>query len=138
MNLIEIIDKLKEIALSKPNINFVGEGDIYELNNLGNIDYSVFYITQQTHSFSENIAYYQLNLFYVDRLAKDNSNRLSIHSVGMDAISNILNELTNTEDVEVEFPIQFNTFNERFADECAGVFCTVTLITEKEIGLCYE
>lgn len=138
MNLIEIIDKLKEIALSKPNINFVGEGDIYELNNLGNIDYSVFYITQQTHSFSENIAYYQLNLFYVDRLAKDNSNRLSIHSVGMDAISNILNEITNTEDVEIEFPIQFNTFNERFADDCAGVFCTVTLITKKEIGLCYE
>lgn len=138
MNLIEIIDKLKEIALSKPNINFVGEGDIYELNNLGNIDYSVFYITQQTHNYNENTAYYQLNLFYVDRLAKDNSNRLSIHSVGMDAITNILNELTTIEDVEIDYPIAFTTFNERFADDCAGVFCTVTLITDKQIGGCYE
>ena len=51
MTLFEIINKLKDIAISKPNINYVGDGDVYTLNSLPNIDYSVFFITQNLRIF---------------------------------------------------------------------------------------
>lgn len=139
MTLLEIITKLQDIAKNKPNINFVGEGDIYQLNHLPNIDYGVFFITQGSHSVEENTAYYQLNLFYVDRLADNESNRLTIQSNGIEAITNILNALVFTEDVDVEYPLSFTPFYQRFADECTGVYCTVTLITDSNLGICsYE
>jgi hypothetical protein len=50
MTLVEIVKILLDIAKQQPNINYVGEGDIYTLNSLPNIDYSVFYITQNAHN----------------------------------------------------------------------------------------
>lgn len=139
MTLYELTNKLLEIAKSKPNINYVGEGDIYELNQLPNINYSVFYITQGTHTVEENTAQYTLNLFYVDRLTDTKDNRLIIQSNGIDAITNILNTLDYTEDIDLIYPLSFTPFNQRFADDCAGVFCTVTINSDSNLGICnYE
>lgn len=136
MTLYELITKILEIAKSKPNINSVFEGDIYELINLPNIDYSVFYITQGSHSIEENTAQYTLNLFYVDRLTENFDNRLLIQSNGIDAITNVLNELDYTQDIDLIYPLTFTPFNQRFADDCAGVFCTVTINTDANLGIC--
>ena len=139
MTLYELVNKLKDIAREKPNINFVGEGDVYELNHLPNIDYSVFYITQDTHQVSENTAQYTLNLFYIDRLTDTENNRLIVQSNGIDAITNIVNELVFTEDVDIEYPLSFTPFYQRFADDCTGVFCTITFNTNNNLGVCsYE
>lgn len=136
MTLIELIDKLQNIAKNKPNIGYVGEGDIYSLNSLPNIDYGVFFITQDTHTLDENTAYYKLNLFYVDRLTDNESNRLTVQSNGIMAITNIINELVYSENVDIDYPLEFTPFYQRFADECTGVYCTITLITDNVIGLC--
>lgn len=136
MTLYEIINKLENIAKHKPNINFVGEGDIYELNHLPNIDYTVFYITQGQHQVNENTALYVLNLFYIDRLTDNQSNRLIIQSNGIDAITNIVNELVMSEDVDIEYPLSFTSFYERFADECSGVYATITFETSNNLGVC--
>lgn len=139
MTLYEIINNLLAIAKSKPNINFVGEGDIYELNNLPDIEYSVFYITQETHNIDENTNSFTLNLFYVDRLTENNNNRLIIQSNGIEAITNIVNTMVMTENIDIDYPLTFTPFNQRFADDCAGVYCTITLITDANIGICeYE
>lgn len=138
MTLIEVIHKLKDVAMSKHNVNFVGDGDIYELNSTPNIDYGVFFITQGTHSADIDTTSYTLNLFYVDRLTDNKDNALLIQSNGIGALTNIINEFTMTEDVDVEYPLQFQPFTQRFSDECAGVYCTVTLITDSNLGLCYE
>lgn len=139
MTLYEITNKLLEIAKYKPNINHIGEGDIYELNNLPNINYSVFYITQESHQVDENTAQYSLILFYVDRLTENKNNRLIIQSNGIDAITNIVNELVLTEDVDVVYPLTFTSFNQKFADDCAGVFCNITINTDNNLGVCsYE
>lgn len=139
MTLYEITNKLLEIAKKKPNINFVGEGDIYELNNLPNIEYSVFYITQDTHNIDINTAQYTFNLFYVDRLTESKNNRLIIQSNGIIAITNIVNELVFTNDIDVIYPITFTPFNQKFADDCSGVFARITFNTDNNIGVCsYE
>lgn len=139
MTLIEIIEKIKNIAKKQVNVGYVGEGDIYELNSLPNIDYSVIYITQSNHSITPDLCEYTLNIFYVDRLFNDKSNRLAIHSHGISIINNIINNLELSEDVNVEYPVPFTTFNHRFTDECAGVFATIKITTDNELGLCvYE
>lgn len=142
MTLYNIIEELKNIAINKPNINYVGEGDIYILNSLPNIDYSVFFITQGNHvvDMDRNVITYSLNLFYIDRLFDDASNRLIVQSNGIDSLMNIINAFVGmNEDVVLASDIRFTSFNQRFADDCCGVFCTLDFEVENNIGLCsYE
>ena len=139
MTLFEIINKLKDIAISKPNINFVGDGDVYTLNSLPNIDYSVFFITQNDHSIYQDTITYSLNLFYIDRISDSEDNVLNIQSDGMLQLTNIINTLVFSEDVDVEGEITFTPFIQRFADQCSGVYCTVRFIVDNNLGSCsYE
>lgn len=136
MTLFEIINKLKDIAISKPNINYVGDGDVYTLNSLPNIDYSVFFITQNDHSIYQDTITYNLNLFYIDRISDSEDNVLNIQSDGILQLTNIINTLVFSEDVDVEGEITFVPFIQRFADQCAGVYCTVRFIVDNNLGSC--
>ena len=136
MTLFEIINKLKDIAISKPNINFVGDGDVYVLNSLPNIDYSVFFITQNDHSIYQDTITYSLNLFYIDRISDSEDNVLNIQSDGMLQLTNIINTLVFSEDVDVEGDITFTPFIQRFADQCSGVYCTVRFVVDNNLGSC--
>ena len=139
MTLFEIINKLKNIAISKPNINFVDDGDVYTLNSLPNIDYSVFFITQNDHSIYQDTITYSLNLFYIDRISDSEDNVLNIQSDGMLQLTNVINTLVFSEDVDVEGEISFTPFIQRFSDQCAGVYCTVRFICDNNLGSCsYE
>ena len=136
MTLFEIINKLKDIAISKPNINYVGDGDVYTLNSLPNIDYSVFFITQNDHSIDSDTITYSLNLFYIDRISDSEDNVLNIQSDGMLQLTNIINTLVFSEDVDVDGEITFVPFIQRFADQCAGVYCNVRFVVENNLGSC--
>lgn len=139
MTLFEIINKLKTIAISKPNINYAGDGDVYTLNSLPNIDYSVFFVTQNDHSIESDTITYNLNLFYIDRISDSEDNTLNIQSDGMLQLTNIINTLVFSEDVDVDGEINFVPFIQRFADQCAGVYCTVRFIVDNSLGSCsYE
>lgn len=136
MTLFEIINKLKDIAISKPNINYVGDGDVYTLNSLPNIDYSVFFITQNDHSIYQDTITYSLNLFYIDRISDSEDNTLNIQSDGMLQLTNIINTLVFSEDVDVDGEISFVPFIQKFADQCAGVYCNVRFVVENNLGSC--
>lgn len=140
MTLYDIVEAFKDIAIKLPNINYVAEGDIYDLNKKPNIDYGVFYITQTGHTQGENLINYNLTLFYVDRLTKDGGNKLAIQSNGITTLGNIINIFSlKYPDVEIEYDIEYTTFLHRFADECSGVFANVTISSDNNIGLCgYE
>lgn len=140
MTLIDIVNEFLDIAKKQPNINYVNEGDIYDLNNKPNIDYGVFYITQTNHTQSEQMINYNLTLFYVDRIVKDGSNKLAIQSNGIVTIGNIINLFSlKNPDVEIDYDIEYTTFLHRFADECSGVFANVKIITDNNVGICgYE
>ena len=139
MTLFELINKLKDIAINKPNINFVGDGDVYVLNSLPDINYSVFFITQNDHSIYQDTITYNLNLFYIDRISDSEDNTLNIQSDGMLQLTNIINTLLFYEDVDVEGEITFVPFIQRFADNCSGVYCNVRFTVDNNLGTCsYE
>lgn len=126
MTLQEIIKILQDIALTQPNVRSVGEGDIYDtLNAEGSTRYAYFFITQNKHTQTEDVDRYSLNVFYIDRLEDDKSNKLQIQSIGKEVLSNIFN--TFADDFDADFSgVDFQVFTERFSDYCAGVYATVT------------
>ena len=134
MNLYNAIEILKKISLQQPNIRTAFEGSIYDnLNGNNEIKYGVFGITQGNHTQDDNFAYYNFNLFYVDRLTDDESNRVQIQSIGQQSLSNIITLFCDNYDAEFTQTITYYPFTQRFKDECAGGYITVTFQVEKEI-----
>lgn len=125
--LLQVIRALEAIAAREPAVGMIVQNDIFRLNATQDANYGVFAWTQREHS--ENLATgtltVSLTLFYVDRLTADKSNELEVQSVGVATLGNILRQ---AEDLDIGVgTVRYTTFNQRFADECAGVFCSVDL-----------
>lgn len=129
MTLLELIKLIESTALNQPNVNDAREGDIYDyLNSNPDIAYSVVFLTQQTHRESNGFVYYNFYIFYVDRLQSDlESNRALIQSTGMRVLSNIIRIVCDQLDIEVP-DVAYTPFTQRFADELAGVYCSVEFV----------
>ena len=138
MTLYETIDWLKKIALKHPNIGSASEGNIYEYMNANpSVKYGVFFITQGTHSQDEMFNHFEFTLFYVDRLVDDmEENRLQIQSIGKEILSNIITFFCEEFDAECE-NISFQPFTQRFVDETAGIYSTITIDMPKDV-ICPE
>lgn len=137
MTLYEICKELEDIAYSKPNINHVGNGDIYDLDSLPDLKYGVFYITQSNHVMGEDTTQYQLTLYYIDRLFQDKSNSLEIQSTGIQILTSIINTFNySNPNVSVEYDVNCTTFTHKFSDFCAGVFAQVTFEVDNDLGIC--
>lgn len=137
MTLIQLIRIIEEVATHQPNVNMIVKNDIFRMNTAPSLRYGVFAWTQGQHSgvIASGMVTYQLTLFYVDRLTEDRSNMLEVQSVGCLTLGNILRTLENY-DIEVgDYSLQ--PFNQRFTDECAGVFANVSL-TVPDFSLCGE
>ena len=126
MTLLDLIKKLEDVAISQPQIKEIVPNDIYQLNERASVLYGVFAWTQGQHvkNIYEGTTAYTFNLFYVDRLTADHKNKTEIQSVGLQVLGNILLSFSTYIGVS---EARFQPFTERFADECAGVYCTVTL-----------
>ena len=57
-------------------------------------------------------------------------------AINKETLTNIINTLVFTEDVDVDGEISFVPFIQRFADNCAGVYCTVRFVCENNLGIC--
>ena len=133
MTLAQLIRLFEGIAKEQPSINMIVQQDVFRINSAPSLKYGVFAWTQGQHSGSINgMSAYSFSLFYVDRLKEDQSNQIEIQSVGCETIGNILRMLDEY-DVEVS-NYTMQTFNQRFTDECAGVFCNVTLSVLPTMG----
>lgn len=134
MTLAKIIDTLKMIALKHPNVNSAYEGNIYDiLNAKPDNRYASVVITQQSHTTDEIYDHYGFVIFYVDRLVDDmEENRVQIQSIGKSMLGNIITAFCNEFEAECD-NISYQPFTQRFADETAGVYCTITIDTVKDV-----
>lgn len=135
MTLYTVIETIKMLALKHPNINSAYEGNIYDIMNANpGQKYASVVLTQQQHTQDDIYEHYNFNIFYVDRLVGNmEDNRLQIQSTGKNMLSNIIKAFCEEFDAECD-TINFHTFTERFADECAGAYCTITIDMVKEIN----
>ena len=134
MNLYEVIHAIEAEAAAQPPVGCIVRNDVYRLNSHPAVKYGVFAWLQGEHrdaSTSEgaDIMEWNFTLFYVDRLTENKDNEIQAQSTGIEVLQNILAGLEARGLFAGEH--SFRTFNERFADECAGVFCVVTLSSAK-------
>lgn len=136
MTLAQLISIMEGVALQQPSVNMVVQNDIYKINSAPSLMYGIFGWTQGQHSGSvTGMQTYQFTLFYVDRLTEDQSNLIEVQSVGCETLGNILRSL-DVYDIDVQdYTIQ--PFSQRFTDECAGVFVTVSL-SVLPTSVCFE
>lgn len=136
MTLAQVIDIFEKVAMQQPSINMIVRNDVFRINTSPSLKYGVFAWTQGQHSGSiAGMTSFAFSFFYVDRLKDDLSNQVEVQSAGCETIGNILRALEEY-DIEVgNYTMQ--TFNQRFTDECAGVFCNVTL-SVPQVSACPE
>ena len=127
MTLKEAIKIIEMVASQQPSVNMIVENDVFRLNAKPDARYGVFAWLQGQHSASvdSNILSLQFTFFYVDRLTGDKGNQTEVQSVGIQTLDNILRRLDDLGMWVSRYT--FQTFNQRFVDECAGVFTNVTI-----------
>lgn len=131
MTLAQVIKKIEQVALTQPAIKTIVRNDVYKLNSLPRVKYGVFAFLQGQHStdLESDFITYNFTFFYVDRLTEDKSNQIYIQSTGVEVLINILRTLAHEADADIwiEGSYTFQPFNQRFVDECAGVYTSVSL-----------
>lgn len=145
MNYSKLIDNILEIAIHQKGISTAFEQDIYQLNNMTNVQYPCFNVSptepQQEH---QNYFEYVLTLYYIDREQYGNNeyhnpNTTLIHSNGISILSNIIKKIREIDGViDVDENIQYICWSDTqvFADKCNGVYATIHIKTVKE-SLCF-
>lgn len=128
MTLSDTIRAIESAAAGIPSVASIVRNDIFRLNSLPNAEYAVFGWTQGQHSASveSSLVTFNFTFFYIDRLAADRKNEIEIQSVGIQVLDNIIRSL-EVKTVYADNPYTFTTFNQRFIDDCAGVFTNVAL-----------
>lgn len=135
MNVNQIIDKIKEIAISLETVNSVFEGDVYENWNSTEIKYGSFNVGLQNVSNDGNLCTYTFVFYYSDRLTQDKSNANSIYSDGVNTIQSVINVL-NYMQFDISEQINYTPFEQKFMDYLAGVYATVNIVTSSSLGFC--
>lgn len=127
MTLKEAIKVIELVASQQPSVNMIVENDVFRLNAKPDARYGVFAWLQGQHSASvdSNTISLQFTFFYVDRLTGDKGNQIEVQSAGIQTLDNILRRLDDLGMWVSRYT--FQTFNQRFVDECAGVFTNVTI-----------
>lgn len=137
LRLDEIFNALNTIALSQPNIYTTISNDVYRINEYGNVRYGVFSCTQSgQHTEDDEYRYYNLNLFVIDRLLDGGENEISIQSNAIEILHNIIQTFVSEYDVDIYGEVRYQSFQQKFLDECAGVYATVSF--QVPLDLCTE
>lgn len=117
---------IESVASSQPSINMIVKNDIYRLNEYPNARYGVFGWLQRLHSASttSDSQTFNFTFFYIDRLTEDKKNEIEIQSVGVQTLDNIIRSIDEMGYDASSYTMQ--VFNQRFVDDCSGVFCNVS------------
>lgn len=137
MTLYQVIKAMEAVAGNQPSVRTIVRNDIFKLSSVPDARYGVFGWTQNSHAGNaeNSLIRWNFTLFYIDRLTDTKSNQVEAQSVGIETLSNIIKALREAGIWGTDYT--FTTFNQRFADECAGVFAVVTF--ETPVGsLCPE
>lgn len=129
MTLYDVIRTIERIASAQPTINMIVENDVWKLDAEPSAEYGIFAFRQTEHTanIDSSIIYYGFEFFYIDRLTNDMSNQIEVQSVGVQTLDNIVRGLADT---LVVSDYRFTPFYQKFADECSGAICTLTIGAE--------
>ena len=134
MNLYRIINDIKSTCMSHRDVQDFHYGDIYDYENTKSLKYINTNFTLQNISSGLESDTKTINgvLFCVDRLTDNGDNKLIAQSRCTDILESIINRLTeNYSGWSLENTV-YEVFSTKFADLCAGCFCTFSLSVDED------
>lgn len=137
MNVNQLVNIIKEVALTQTHVKTVYDGDVYENWNSAEAKYGSMNIGLQSIVYNGNQVTYTFIIYYGDRLLQDKSNVNSIYTDGFNAIQSVVNILNREYMLDIiDEGITYTPFEQRFMDYLAGVYAQVEITTDSELGLC--
>ena len=128
MTLYKLVQDVCNLGKAQPNVNFVTQGDIYQLNHNQDVDYPAFVVTQGTHSGSDyDEEQFTLTLFAVDRLVSDKSNEIDVQSWANSVLLSVIKNIGDFYIGTVQSGFKIQTFTEKFDSLCAGAYVTLSI-----------
>ena len=128
MTLYKLVQDICNLGKAQPNVNFVTQGDIYQLNHNQGVDYPAFVVTQGTHSGSDyDEEQFTLTLFAVDRLVSDKSNEIDVQSWANSVLLSVIKNIGDFFIGTVQSGFKIQTFTEKFDSLCAGAYVTLAI-----------
>ena len=134
MNLYRIINDIKSTCMSHRDVQDFHYGDIYDYENTKSLKYINTNFTLQNISSGLESDTKTINgvLFCVDRLTDNGDNKLIAQSRCTDILQNIMIRLTENYSGWSLENVVYEVFSEKFADLCAGCFCTFSLSVDED------
>ena len=134
MNLYRIINDIKSTCMSHRDVQDFHYGDIYDYENTKSLKYinTNFTLQNITSGLESDTKTINGVLFCVDRLTDNGDNKLIAQSRCTDILESIINRLTeNYSGWSLENTV-YEVFSTKFADLCAGCFCTFSLSVDED------
>lgn len=119
---------IENICLNMPNVRTHGVGDVYLLNSV-TPNYIVTWLSLVNRRDYNRMSYFNVNLFYIDRLKKDLSNEEIVINEGINCLERVVSKIKQTDGVywDDTLNVVYSPFRERFSDECAGCYVNLTI-----------
>lgn len=139
MNVVQLNNYIGKIATTLPIVHSYYNQSVYECWNGPEVKYGSFVFAVKNITHQNNTTRFDCIIYYGDRLNEDRSNCSAIQSDAMQVIQAVAGAIKNSQEVmDVNYPVQCVLFEQKFADELAGAYANVTIITEG-LGTCgYE
>lgn len=131
----EFIKLLEYTFLSHPNINNFYTHK-FKLESEDDIDYPAIVVTINSLTVGPSVTTASYNVMYVDRSTPERDNTDYVNSLGVQVITEIINKLKYSYDVDITNPLVFQFFRNQFSNACVGVFCTINIDMPSNIGEC--
>lgn len=130
MDLERLLYAICDKAIEQKCANFAAAGaDIYALNAMAIKDWPVFFISPTgAHTVMANTTEYTLTIYYMERLLDNNVNDVTILSVAIEQIKNLIrhiSELNEVVGVEEEYEVYNFVETEAMNDRVAGAYATI-------------
>lgn len=130
----ELAEIMRENSLRVHNVNSFYIDDVYSAWGNHNVPYSSVSVYLLSADRDHNLVTYNIMMYYGDRLLVNNSNRDQIFDDGIRVLQTVLDNLPY--DVEYNYPVTYQTFEQQFGDNLAGVYAQVQIDCPFEQGEC--
>lgn len=129
-----LTDLIKANADLIHNVASFYTDDVYAAWGHHNVKYASVAVYLVGASRLENCITYNIMMYYGDRLTNDGANRDAIFDDGIRVLTTLVDDLPYM--VEYDLPLTFNTFEQQFGDNLAGVYCNISLTVPFDQGTC--
>lgn len=138
MNYIEILNMIRETASAQTGVYSVYDGNAYDNWNSAEVQYGSVNIGLQNVTYNGNLVTYTFVLYYADRLLQNDKNVNNIYNDGVRILQSTVNAITSDGETFVDSTdiLVYTPFKQKFMDYLAGVYVTVDLTCESELGRC--